>query len=623
MALGSKSGRGDILIDDFKQRNTDDINKIIDFSREFPGNRYVIVTSDSSHREIASKAKMGAAISDLQCIRMLPLRRKNLRSLITKLTGTGPEADGDKMYDIIQKTIKSSCLPNNGLIYTVLCEIYLDKKNLNNDLLTEADVIENYIEILLKKHCEILPTSGAPSGKNQRAPYKIILNFLGYYSSKIIEERKSDISETIFEQIVVEYNRKHFREYTVDAYKRPLLESGILKITPSGLVIFSHKCFFDFAAAAYLDNNSQFCGMVLSRDYYLKADKIVEYYSAKKKSNRPLIDDLLKRLEDLYESLRTDLSRNDHEFLQKIREYAHGASVHRKISGRLFYQDPDKLTANRDANDNELDKLSPLKVNANPTGSTAGENQEILTRFDEFELCLSLVARVVRNSTDLGDPEYQTSIFTKLFRMFHNSMGISMYMLERELAPNMLNIIDQYLSEHGKSKDEKVQANRRARGFLTVFMAFVPRIIQRHISEDLGAPDQEMLVKHLMNLHKGDPELLSVMRMYYIDNKYTDYLKRLKEMYEENPSPNVEFSIFLKIVELLKFEYKLGIDDRGSLKHLASRIRKRPNSKAAIDYIHSTTEKKNTEATGKNAVGEPIQKWKVPGGLSNRSFRRR
>ena len=281
-----KHGKVIFLIDNVHW-NGNKFSELKQFIERCPGNKFLMCADDSAYSwgKSSGQAKNLQLGADTDIVSLLPLRRKNLRAMIAKFTGQ-EEDNVDEIFKTITKTIKSSYLPNNNFVYTVLCEIYLSKGRLDA-VLTEADIIENYIEILLKKHCELLLKD------DKKAPYKTILNFLGYFCVAMFNKHITAMLKIEFEMLILEYNKLNFFPYNLESYEKPLLDSGVLRINSNDEYYFSQRCFFDFACSAYVDSNDAFKSTVLSEEHYLNADKVIEYYSAGGGKNNTLLIDML------------------------------------------------------------------------------------------------------------------------------------------------------------------------------------------------------------------------------------------------------------------------------------------------------------------------------------------
>ena len=602
-----KHGKVIFLIDNVHW-NGNKFSELKQFIERCPGNKFLMCADDSAYSwgKSSGQAKNLQLGADTDIVSLLPLRRKNLRAMIAKFTGQ-EEDNVDEIFKTITKTIKSSYLPNNNFVYTVLCEIYLSKGRLDA-VLTEADIIENYIEILLKKHCELLLKD------DKKAPYKTILNFLGYFCVAMFNKHITAMLKIEFEMLILEYNKLNFFPYNLESYEKPLLDSGVLRINSNDEYYFSQRCFFDFACSAYVDSNDAFKSTVLSEEHYLNADKVIEYYSAGGgKNNTLLIDMLLKRVEDAEKMVMADFTAKDSNAIIEIRNLLYGVGA----AGNYVELVKEKIedhSANRDNNDDELDKVDPLIDSSSlPTDIPLISRQNISV-YEKLEMAISLTARVIRNSVHLANPEYRKEIHSKIITSYFNLMGISMYLMKKELAPGIVAMIKEYLQNNGQSKEAIALAERKAHGYLTVFMAFIPRIVQKLMSTDLGTKHQEPLIKELIFKHRDQADILNILRMYCIDNRFPTFIDHISIL-SDVKVPYVRFSLFLKIGEMLKYDYKLTATEKSKLKTVAGHIRKSTyEARAAISYIQEISMVKEPQVEKKQVSGKliPVRKWESP-----------
>ncbi len=216
------------------------------------------------------------------------LKRKNIRQIISKWKNLTTIKNTDGVYNEVIKVVKHSQLPHNHFIYSMLLSIYENKRELKG-LFTEANLIENFVEILLKKHC--IYTSW------QKPQFKTLLHFLGFLSKNMITWRKNQIDKNGVIKIALEFNKKTMHSYIVDDYINPLINSGIIKINDN-LIEFSQLCFLNYAISYFMKHDQELKDFVLSEDNYLTLNKAVEYFASENPSTYELLNFIRKKVDD-------------------------------------------------------------------------------------------------------------------------------------------------------------------------------------------------------------------------------------------------------------------------------------------------------------------------------------
>lgn len=612
------TGRVIFLLDNIDLSDADMCSIIVEFSLKHAVDKFIMTASDSSNARIACRNLVVRHLPKITLATLLEARRTNLRQLVAKLTGDASVDEQDEAYETVIKTIKNSYLPHNNFIYTLLCEIYLEKKKLNS-VLTEADIVENYIEMVLRKHC----VNEEKEVDKYRAPYKTILNFIGYCCVSMIRHKATDLSQPEIQQLAIDYNKMLQFPYQIETYWKPLLDSGLL-LQRHDRLLFSQRCFFDYSCAQYIESDDVFKALVLSEEYYLHSHKILEYYSALgNKNNRQLIDLLVQRVEIAEQKIVEDYSKSKIDYQKEVFELLRGRGLLDHLNPEILKTPEVGSVPNREDNDKELDDISPLAAGPNRNDLPI-ISKEQFSLHDRFDKSLSLCSRVIRNSVHIKEQDYRELVYTKVAQAYFKQMCFSMLHMKRDLATEIEGILVEYLREHGRAEQEIEAAKRMARGFMTVFLAFVPRIVQRIMTNDLGSSHQEILLRDLIKKHESEPDIASMLRMFYVDGRHSGYLEELKRLAEYQAPYNL-FSVYLKACELLKYDYKLSKTDRSSVHNLAVKTSKSATTRSAISYIENITAKETMAAKSNNTIlptkdkGEkkankiPPQRWHKPG----------
>ncbi|EKF9437276.1 metallophosphoesterase, partial [Vibrio cholerae] len=174
------NGNAVILIDNYHKSDKHTRKNIDDFIISHSNNKFII----TCEREISHDLliKFSTEFKDrLAAASLGRILRKDIRKLISLRPSLYSNFSEDEVFNSLIKTIDNSQLPHNHFVYSILLSIFEQKNNLVG-ILNESDIIENYIEILLHKHCMV-------ESKN-KPTYKIIIHFLGFICSKMLFNRK-------------------------------------------------------------------------------------------------------------------------------------------------------------------------------------------------------------------------------------------------------------------------------------------------------------------------------------------------------------------------------------------------------------------------------------------------
>jgi len=585
-----KRGRCIICIDDYDalvERSHGYAKAFID---KYPNNIFIIAMHESVYNEIATERDRLSIGDRFTRLSLTTVRRKNLRSLIQKLSQNIAgikEKEQDEVYNLIVKTVKGSRLPSNQFVFSMLYEIY-NKKHSLDGILTESDIIENFVEMMLRKHYMNERSEKDP-------PYKTLIHFLGFVSSRIVLSSNSALTRNRLYEYALEYNEACSFTYEADRYISPLIKNGILKEQEGGQLIFAQKCFFDFVAAKYMSSDAEFREFVLHETNYLNADKIIEYYSAQgSKNDRDLIENIKLKLEAEYDKVDRHVSGLYPHAKDEINDLIRGKPVLEKIEVLELLPDPESLVADKDANDAALDEIDPLENHE--AASSAMLPIEDLSIYDRLERSLSLMSRVCKNSQFLMDPAYQDDLYRYIVSKHFDHMGICMLIMKRELAPEVLRMLKEFVETgalHMK-EDLKVVLNR-ANGFLNLILALIPRMIQKSLLSDLGIPTQRPIIERLLRAPGVSEDVKVMLTFLYSDLELPDHRQKLKDLVK-NPIAYIRLSLYIKLCEILKNDYKLTQDEKSEVKALAIKLAKNTEERHALEYLELSRASREAQA---------------------------
>ena len=143
---------------------------------------------------------------------MVEPNRNDVRKIISLRPQLSQVISEDEVFNNVIGLINNSQLPHNHFVYSILLVIYESENDLSG-ILNESDIIENYIEILLRKHCMDIPAD--------KPQYKVLIQFFGYLATSMLNKQSSQLTEKECMKVVMEYEDCTFNEFRVNDYFEP------------------------------------------------------------------------------------------------------------------------------------------------------------------------------------------------------------------------------------------------------------------------------------------------------------------------------------------------------------------------------------------------------------------
>ncbi|HEM7133131.1 TPA: metallophosphoesterase [Providencia rettgeri] len=565
---------------------------LVDFIKEYKECRYVIACDKIASKDIISNFIVPVNI-DFKATTIGTLRRCNVRDIVSRWELAIENLGENKLYNEITKTINNSQLPHNYFIYSMLLAIF----EVDNDvkgILSESDIIENFIEILLKKH--ILAT---PSNKPQ---YKELLHFLGFFGKYCFENKKTSCDHNELLEVALTFNKNTLSNYNVPDYIDPLLQSGILSKNKFQIQ-FSQPSFMYYAISYFMKHDVTLRDSVLHENNYLLLDKVVEYYASQNASSLDLLNILGERtsviIKDIQETIKEkkniDINNTD---LNHIK----GVSVLDIISSREDFENYiESLNSNKVRDDNRLDEIAPLSTHDKECVVSNSDNDREGEANDKKNVGprallenLSLYARVFRNTELTMDPKKTIDIFDDIVNgyMFYMKSFILM-MDESYVIPYIVPKIEKKMAEDNISEEEKDKIIDLFKLILSLVKSAMPNTIQMIMTDVISSkkPRIENIIRATRDKEGSDilkGAILGYILMDIRDENITPIISEIAKI----KNNLVQESLFLKINNVILSNYDLPRKDIESLKETLNKIardkkiRNMPKLSEAISAIN-------------------------------------
>ncbi|WP_072038115.1 metallophosphoesterase [Pectobacterium brasiliense] len=557
------NGYAIIYFDNIDHSSFEANEHVFNFIKEYSKCKYVFSIDQINTHGINDRLT-SINLSNYSFTSLGQLKRKNVRDIVSKWDESYLSTHKNLLFREINKLVENSQLPHNYFIYSMLLTIYELKSEIQG-ILTEADIIENFIEILLKKHC---------INKEKSQPqYKELMHFLGFLAKNYYEEETSSLSKNQITKIALNFNDQTLYSFDVNGYIDPLISSGLLKKDGEDYY-FSQPCFIYYSLAYFMDHDHALKEKILNISNLIKCDKIIEYYSARNASKFDTIEIIDRHLEIKKQDISTlmfDLHKVD---VNKMTDFdINDTPILNSVSKKAerFLAEIEEVRADRDVIDDEMDAISPLENRSESHKQIfiSKKEQDTDDKLKEFMQILSLFSRVFRNIELSMDKEKLMSVFSRIIENY-------MFIMKSAILTTDVNIVIPMLEK--KLKDISSQGEQLTdddindfilaiKNILPLVRSAMPNYIQTLISQDLMSKKPRM--ETILNLSiKDENEPLSRAMLYYVlmDNNDSNIRHCVGELMKIK-SNLIYDSLFIKLNQMINTYYQLGSDEHRFLKN--------------------------------------------------------
>ncbi|MEX5206921.1 metallophosphoesterase [Citrobacter freundii] len=557
------SGSAVIYMDNIDKISLKQQKIISDFISQYKKCRYIITSEHSNMPQIASMLHddnkppfFATAIGSL--------RRRNVRDIVSRWHGSTLQ---NTIYKEITRTINNSQLPHNYFIYSMLLAIYEVDHDIKG-ILSESDIIENFIEILLRKHF-----MDTPPNKPQ---FKELLHFLGFLASNLFERKDSSIEHNSLMQVAITFNQKTMNDYLIEDYITPLKNSGILRLNGTSYE-FSQPCFLYYSIAYFMGHDENLRNSVLSDNNYLMLDKVVEYYSSQNASNLDILYNISEKTKKIKFKLEERMLEEKGIRISELNiENANTFSILDVISSTSdFERKIETMKADRERDDENLDTISPLN-DKNKKANLKDEKASLSTNLiSNLVDTLSLYARVFRSTELSMDKSSIMNIFDDLLDGYMFYLKSAMIFLDESFAfPIIMPLLEKKMSEDNLTQEEKDEMFEIFKLIISLARSSMPNNVQMIMSAELHS--KKPRIANIINEAKNsnnNPIEKAILSYVLMDIKEENILKLASEVIMEK-NKIVQESLFFKLNQVVTSKYDLSTTDAKTLKNMIIKIGK-------------------------------------------------
>ncbi|ENN8436507.1 metallophosphoesterase [Enterobacter kobei] len=554
------SGNATIYIDNIDHPSPKSKQSIYEFINANKSCRYIF-TSNFDYCNTLDEQLAKAGLSNYKCTSLGGLKRKNVRDIVSRWDDSIAINNQNSIYNEINKLIDNSQLPHNYFIYTMLLTIYEIKSEFEG-ILTEADIIENFIEILLKKHC--VNTS------KSKPQYKELLHFLGYISKDLYIKKTTKITYNETLSLALKFNTSTMYSYSVEHYIHPLIESGILK-RENDQLFFSQPSFAYYSLSYFMKHDEELKTEIFNPDNLIDYDKVVEYFSAQNASSFETLEVIDKELTTqtmnllhFYETTRA-ISINNYD-LNNIQETPILDSF--KADASNFAEQVEKFKADREKDDERLDEIYPLNPRDKENAAIFKKERSVDNKMKLYANTLSLYARVFRNTELSMDRDRTLDVFNKIIDGYVFFMKAFLISIDANyIIPILERQLKSFNDDNKKMTNENIAEILTAlRMILPIVRSATPNYIQALICQNMTSkkPRIENILKIAKN-ESMDPIRKALLSYTLMDLKDENIRETVSDLLKEKNSLIAE-SLFLKINILVNTNYDLRSEDLRYLK---------------------------------------------------------
>lgn len=576
-----RDGRCTIFIDNINHASKENLKSLFDFIQINNKCRYIIACDKDYPNEVC-KHIIDGSFGNFKTTTIGSLRRRNVRDIVSRWEFAIQHAGENKLYNEITKTVHNSQLPHNYFIYSMLLAIFEVDPDIKG-ILSESDIIENFIEILLKKH--IMTT---PSDKPQ---YKELLHFLGYFGQHCFNNQKAFFSYNEVLELALKFNKQMLTDYNVHDFISPLQKSGILNQTKNQIT-FSQPSFMYYAISYFMRHDHKLKAEVLKEENYLSLDKVIEYYASQNASSLELLHTLQQRTKSVIDEMSC-IIRNEKG--QEINELDLN-SIKRMSIFDLFSSSDDvenyieKLKSDKTASDNHLDEVAPLSAQGKPCDISIKEQDNRKIDLPNLLLQnLSLYARVFRNTELTMDPDGTIDIFNDIANGYMFYMKSFMLMMDESyVIPYILPALEKKMSEDNLTEKQKNKVIQAFKTILSFIRSVMPNNIQALMSDVIATkkPRIENIIKETRKREENDSVKSAILGYILMDIKDENITSLVNELSKEK-NDIVQESLFFKINQVIVSNYDLPRRDVDSLKQTLKDIVNKRKINIPISNINS------------------------------------
>ncbi len=564
-----KDGNAVFLVDNYDKANQVTAKAIDDFISENSNNTFILTcaSSDSANSikrliPIFPKQVSHASIGTIE--------RKDIRKIISLRPNLSHNCSEDEIYHNVIKIVDNSQLPHNHFVYSILLAIY-ETNNTLVGILSEADVIENFIEVLLHKHCMEI--------KVNKPTYKVMIHFMGFVASKMLRMQKLSLDKTEYLQLAIEFEKLTFNKFELDNYFKPVVESGIIIFNKNSTLEFSNECFLYFFSAYYMNIDISLREFIFSNDNYLHLDKVVEYYSARNSSSFDVLSFFENKILKLKENI-SDVIQKEHGIdinSLDLNEMSDISFLDIASTNEDFEEKINELKSDTESYDYNLDINLPLKNEKNNSDVIHGLDKDYMPHKSNLDITLrfkkelSLFSKVFRNTELLMDPNRVLQIFDLIVNSYVFQIKADVARLDENVVlPLLMPLIEDKLNDADISQENKIKGIDSIKVILSIIRASIPNVVEYMMSSDLATKKprfKNILKTKLLSLNnESDSAVEMLLRFLLLEVERQDFQCQIKDLLKCS-GKFTSNTLFLKLIQLLNSRHDFSVKDKEYLRN--------------------------------------------------------
>lgn len=556
------------------------IDELIGFLKEHKSPRFIISCKHATAHEIATKLRTEVEKKFIE-VNIGGMKRSHLKGLIGKWLSSSTKQSS--VAREILRAVDNAGMPNNLFVYSMLLSIYERKQGHFSTYLHEADLVENFIEVIMHKHCITV----------ERAPqYKDLLRLLGSIAHEMVCRNTFSLKVSEVDSLIVQFNGDIAQDFQVASYLNPILASGVIELSQDRYR-FSQACFFDYVYARYLSNRNTSYPELHNSINFLRFNKVIEYMSAISKEDTDLLDfcqrlttnawvacvasekisDLKSAAQELQEAAQSDI-------LDELEEES--------IDKALVHEPPKEHEI-----DERMDSAKPLRE--------CSQNGESRAVWDDlhgatlFQSSLSLYARVFRAAEHVTDRSVADQHFSSALDFYQKTIALNTRRFQEKLRPIVLEKLVRHSKYQELPQEHRKKATERFDAFLNFLIAAFPNFAVSMMAADLVNSRQISRLKE--KRAESSDNLEKIIITYALCE--TDGVDTLSEIKSLRPSKSYEYStVILKIFELSHMDFTLSQEVREELIEHAKSLMKNKLARKLVNDLSVISSKISGELLG-------------------------
>lgn len=549
-----KSPGAVIVLDSIESLDTPSLKIISEYISASPA-RFVIFGQLSARpilREMSDKISHAKKFNHIS---IKSLKRNHLKELVGKWNPSTNSTQTTKVASNALKVVSNTGMANNPFVYTMLLSIHERKTTSNRTYMHEADLIENFIEIIMQKH--VVPLGNVPL-------YKDVLLFLGYLSKHMNENSSYLISHNVLLQKALDFNKQISQDFKAESYIDPILRSGIMRKIGDQYK-FSQICFFNYVLANFISIQGTDYETLDAQLDFIRFDKVIEYVSAIK-SDPKLLDYLAKKMDVAWDALIASENISDlknaeceilncagHDIIDMIKQDMLESSFNSKQDSELEHNE-------------KLDHADPLREQPITEIKVSQLNVKPIVLFLET---LSLYARAFRSAEQILDANATQQHFTNIFNVYMNSIAFNIRAFDRQGRPIIIEHIKSILEYERIEQGKRGEIEAQVHAFINFVIAALPNSGVAMMSSDFFNHRQRQRIKtHRVQTNSNLEKILLTYCLCELDdvNVYNELKSQIYEKRHESSS------LILKLFEFVFFNFNISNIEKENLKKLAEKM---------------------------------------------------